>query len=100
MEGCNQTTCHGAMPRTEVLIVICKDKKGGRSSLPTLQGGQTQVCSVTPTSPEFRVVEYGHRPLRRLRFCKERLMECLTSVTGRAFVEEPNRPAVRNDMVI
>lgn len=62
MEGCNQTTCHGPMPRTEVLIVACKDKKGGISPLPTLQGWQTPVCSVTSTSPEFRVVECGHRP--------------------------------------
>lgn len=31
MEGCIQTTCHGAMPGTQVLIVVCKDKKGGVS---------------------------------------------------------------------
>lgn len=30
-ESCIQTTCHGAMPGTQVFIVVCKDKKGGIS---------------------------------------------------------------------
>lgn len=48
------------------------------------------------------MVEYGHRPFSRLRFYKERLMECLTGACaiGYAFVKVPNSSPVRNDTVI